>query len=171
MGMGEEMYGNTGYDIEDFQGKDGEMKGKIEAVGVKKLPKQISLKIEDTWFGVWLQTKDGTPTDLHWMGALKKGDFLSSFDFSDDGQYKNITKAEKPIMANQPEASASEGDYQRGQREGNINSTVATVFSQVIRFGFFVNEADVLPAWKRYLNTYRKWNGLPPVDDESKDRV
>lgn len=42
----------------------------------------------------------------------------------------------------------------------NCNNATAVVFSQVVRFGYFVNEADVIPAWERYLKANRKMMGL-----------
>lgn len=51
-------------------------------------------------------------------------------------------------------------ESERGMREGNCNNATAIVFGQVVRFGYFVKEADIIPAWERYLNANRKMMGL-----------
>lgn len=42
----------------------------------------------------------------------------------------------------------------------NCNNATAIVFAQVVRFGFFTAEDQIIPAWERYLKANRKMMGL-----------
>jgi hypothetical protein len=112
-------------ELDNYFGRRVTMKGKIQAISDKKLPKARSFKIEDKWYGVWLQDQEGLPTELAWMASLATGDILPEFETKQSGDFVNIVSAKAPVISVTPQGEAKKAPVRDDPTGRSIEAQVA----------------------------------------------